>query len=220
MNYINVNSLLILLLFFSYSHSFSFGVKDTYEKYCFNKYITEGDQLTVSYVITSYPKELINADLTYSKEKNGSKNIIYQEKNKEYGNFKSQKPSEGYYDLCFYSKKGKEYYVSMEFYTLFEEHNYKEMATDKDIKTINREIKELKNDFDNFNSHARYIIDRQYFHRSMLTKLTNSIKRMTYLKIFCIAVLSIFQIYIIQKFFGPDKRISSIKGGFSDKSVL
>ena len=220
MKYININNLLIFLIFISYSHSFSFGVKDTYEKYCFNKYITEKDQITVSFGITSYPKELINVDFTYSKEKHSAKTMIYQVANKNSGSYKSQNPSEGYYELCFYSKKGKEFYVSMEFYTLFEEHNLKEMATDKDFKTINKDIKELKNDFDKIQANSRHLIDRKFWHNSILSKLTISIKKLTYLKIFCISVLSIFQIYIIQKFFGPDKRVSSIKGAFSDKSIL
>ena len=220
MKCINKYYFLIFLIFFSYSNSFSFGVNDRYEKYCFNKYVTAGDQITLSFVITSYPKELINADFTYSKEKHSTKAAIYQVTNKDSGNYKSQNPKEGYYELCFYSKKGKEYQVSMEFYTLFEEHNLKEMATDKDFKNINKDVQELKNDIEKMQANARHLIDRKYWHNSILSKLTNSIKRLTYLKMFCIAVLSIFQIYVVQKFFGPDKRVSSIKGAFSDKSIL
>ena len=213
--------LFIFLFFLSYSYCFSFGVKDHYEKYCFKKYIKVGDQITVSFAITSFPKELIHVDLAYQREKHDTKQMIYQVFDKDIGNYKSQKPlEEGYYELCFYSKKGKEYYASMEFYTLFEDHNLKEMATDKEIKTINKDIKEMEEAFDRIQINARHLNDRKYWHSSILKDLTESIKRLTYLKIFSIAVLSAFQIYIIQKFFGPEKRVSSIKGAFSDKNIL
>ena len=213
--------LFLFLIFLSYSYCFSFGVKDHYEKYCFKKFIKAGDQITVSFAITSFPKELIHVDLTYQREKHDMKVMIYQVFDKDVGNYKSQKPlEEGYYDLCFYSKKGKEYYASLEFYTLFEDHNLKEMATDKEIKTINKDIKEMKEAFDRIQINARHLNDRKHWHSSILKDLTESIKRLTYLKIFSVAVLSAFQIYIIQKFFGPDKRVSSIKGAFSDKNIL
>ena len=213
--------LYIFLLFLSDIYCFSFDVKDNYKKYCFKKFIKEGDQITVSFAITSFPKELINVDLTYQKEKHDMKVMIYQVFDKDIGNYKSQKPvEEGYYELCFYSKKGKEYYASLEFYTLFEDHNIKEMATDKEIKTINKDIKEMEEAFDRIQINARHLNDRKYWHSSILKDLTESIKRLTYLKIFSIAVLSAFQIYIIQKFFGPEKRVSSIKGAFSDKNIL
>ena len=51
--------------------------------------------------------------------------------------------------------------------------------------------------------------------------MIRSIKNATYLKIFFVVLMSGFQIYIITKFFGKEKRVSSIKGTFNDKgSVL
>ena len=214
-------SLIIFSLLLSYIKSFSFGVKDKYEKYCYKKYIYKGDQITVSFVITSFPKELIHVELTYQKERNSPKQMIYQVYDKDQGNYKSTKPEdEGYYELCFYSKKGKDIYVSMEYSSLYEDHNIKQIATDKEIKTINNDIKEMKNAFDKIQANARHLNNRKYRHMVLLQKLIYSIKKLTYLKIFFVAVLSTFQIYIIQKFFGPDKRVSSIKGAFSDKNIL
>lgn len=222
MKFINIYFIFLLFIsFISHSYCFSFGVKDEYEKYCFTKFIKEGDQITLSFVITSYPKELINADLSYRKNKNDPKSIIYQVVDKDKGDYNSQNSlKEGYYELCFYSKKGKQYYVSMEFSTLFEDHNLKKMATDKEIQTINKDIKDMKAQFEKIEVNSRHLIDIKYYLGSLLYSLTNSIKRLTYFKIFAIAVLSTFQIYIIQKFFGPDKRVTSIKGAFSDKSIL
>ena len=212
---------LIFSFLISLSYSLSFRVNDRYEKYCFNKFIKSGDQLTISFIITSFPKELINVDLVYQKEKYGTKTTIYQVNDKDHGDYKSENTSEeGYYELCFYSKKGKEFYVSMEFYTLFEDRNIKNIATDKDVKNINNDIKEIQTAFENIQINARHINDRKYIHLKILQQLMDSIKRLTFLKLFTIAILSAFQIYIIQKFFGKDKRVSSIKGGFSDKSIL
>ena len=218
----NISIFLILFSFLlSHINSFSFGVKDKYEKYCFKKYIYKGDQITLSFVITSFPKELIHVEFTHQKTKHDEKKIIYQVNEKDQGSYKSSNPEdEGYYELCFFSKKGKDIYVSMEYYTLYEDHNIKQIATDKEIKTINNDINEMKNAFDKIKSNARHLNSRKYRHIHLLNNLIESIKRLTYLKIFFVAVFSAFQIYVIQKFFGPDKRVSSIKGAFSDKSIL
>ena len=222
MKYLNIDIYFLIFSFLiSLSYSVSFRITDRYEKYCFNKFIKSGDQITISFLTTSYPKELFNVDLTYQREKYGTKTILYQVTDKDHGDYRPDKPSEeGYYDLCFYSKKGKEYYVSLEYYTLFEDRNVKEMATDKDVKNINNDIKEIKTAFENIQINARHLNDRKFRHLEILHELTDSIKRLTFLKLFTIAVLSAFQIYVIQKFFGKDKRVSTIKGGFSDKSIL
>ena len=146
----NISIFLILVSFLlSYINSFSFGVKDKYEKYCFKKYIYKGDQITLSFVITSFPKESIHVEFTYQKTKHDEKKVIYQVNEKDQGSYKSSNPEdEGYYELCFFSKKGKDIYVSMEYQTLYEDHNIKQIATDKEIKTINNDINEMKNAFD------------------------------------------------------------------------
>ena len=222
MKYLNIYFCFLIFSFLiSLSYSISFRINDRYEKYCFNKFIKSGDQITMSFIITSFPKELINAELTYQKQKYEEKTMIYQVNGKDHGDYKSDKPAdEGIYELCFYSKKGQEYYVSMEYYTLFEDHNIKDMATDKDVKNINKDITEIKNAFENIQINARHLNDRKFRHLEILQELIDSIKRLTFLKLFTITILSAFQIYIIQKFFGKDKRVSTIKGGFSDKSIL
>ena len=42
------------------------------------------------------------------------------------------------------------------------------------------------------------------------------IKKITYLKIACIIFISVFQVYVLHKFLGPDKRVSRVKGAFQD----
>ena len=220
----HINTFIISIIFsflISSSLSFHFGVIDTKEKYCYKKYIQKGDQITVSFMIASGQKDVIHVLLTYQKDKNARKINIYEAIDKESGDYTSENPTEeGLYELCFYSQKGKSLYVNMEFYTLYEEHDIKKVATDKEIKTFNEDIKEVKNVIDKIETNARHLNTRKYRHLKILKKYITSIKRLTYLKIFAVALLSLFQIYIVQKFFGPDKRVSTIKGIFSEKDAV
>ena len=216
MSYINIFIIFSSLLYFSFS--FSFNIPDTKEKYCFSKYIQKGDHITMSFMVSSSQKELIHVSLTFQKDKNSIKQNIYEVREKESGDYNSPDPTEeGYYELCFYSKKGKDIFVNMEFFTLYEEHDIKKIATDKEIKTINDDIKEVRDVVDKIESNARNLNTRKYNHLNILKQYITSIKRLTYLKIFAIALLSLFQIYVVQKFFGPNKRVSTIKGVFSGK---
>ena len=219
MRFINIFILYIFLSFLiTFSISFSFNIPDSKEKYCFKKYIQKGDHITVSFMVASSQKELIHVLLTYQKEKNSQKQNLYEVMDKESGDYNTQNPTEeGYYELCFFSKKGKNIYVNMEFYTLYEDHDIKKVATDKEIKTFNNDIKEIKNVVDKIETNARHLNTRKYRHLKILKQYITSIKRLTYLKIFAVALLSLFQIYVVQKFFGPDKRVSAIKGVFSEK---
>ena len=175
----------------------------------------------MSFMDASAPKELIHASLTYQKDKNSIKQKIYDVNEKESGDYNSQNPTEeGYYELCFYSQKGKNLYLNMEFFTLYEEHDIKKVATDKEIKTFNNDIKEIRDVVDKIETNARHLNTRKYNHLNVLEQYIASIKRLTYLKIFAVALLSLFQIYVVQKFFGPDKRVSTIKGIFSEKTPL
>ena len=216
MNFINIYIIFSSLIYLSFS--FSFNIPDKKEKYCFTKYIHKGDHITMSFMDASAPKELIHASLTYQKDKNSIKQKIYDVNEKESGDYNSQNPTEeGYYELCFYSQKGKNLYLNMEFFTLYEEHDIKKVATDKEIKTFNNDIKEIRDVVDKIETNARHLNTRKYNHLNVLEQYINSIKRLTYLKIFAVALLSLFQIYVVQKFFGPDKRVSTIKGVFSEK---
>ena len=216
-----INNIILFIIFsflISFSLSFSFSLPDEKEKYCLKKIIQKGDHITVSFMITSSQKDSIHVSLTYQKDKNSPKQNLYEVFDKESGDYNSQNPTEeGLYELCFYSKKGKQLYINMEFYTLYEEHDIKKVATDKEIKTFNNDIKEIKKVVDKIETNARHLNTRKYRHLKILKKYITSIKRLTYLKIFAVALLSLFQIYIVQKFFGPDKRVSTIKGVFSDK---
>ena len=222
MKNINIFTILIILSFLiSFSFEFSFGFNDEKEKYCFKKYIQKGDQITINFMLASTEKELLHVLLTYQKDKFSQKQNIYEVIDKESGDYTSSNPTEeGYYELCFFSKKGKYLYVNTEFYTLYEDHDLKKIATDKQIKTFNNDIKEIKNVVDKIETNARHLNTMKYMHLKILKEYITSIKRLTYLKIFVVALLSLFQIYVVHKFFGPDKRVSTIKGVFSEKDAV
>ena len=222
MRYLNIYAIpLIFSFLLNFIHCFTFVVIDNYEKYCFKKSIIQDDKLSISFLVTSYPKEAINVNLTYQKEEYSTKNIIYQVINEDQGTYKSEKPlDEGYYELCFYSKKGKQLYISLEFSSLFEDKNIKQLATDKEIKTINKDIKEMKEALEQMEANAKHLVHRAYDFFAIMRTIISSVKKLTFLKIFVLAAMTLFQIYIITKFFGTDKRVSTIKGGFKNKNDI
>ena len=223
MGYIKIYiTILIISILFSFSNCFSFLVNDNYEKYCFYKYLVGHSNILLTFVVISYPKELISADLFYKEDKYSTKKTLYQVVDKESDYYKLDDiKEEGYYEICFYSKKGKEFHVSMEFDSYIEERNVKKLATDKEIKSINKDIKEVKDALHKIEINAKHINNRNFEHYVILHSMISSIKNATYLKIFFVVLMSGFQIYIITKFFGKEKRISTIKGTFNDKgSVL
>ena len=211
---------IIFYLFFislPLSFSFLFEVNDHYPSYCFKKQLALGDKISLSFVVSAEQKEIVTAEL-----KNTDNNItIYKIVDAEMGNYKSEKSLDnGMYELCFFSQKGKKFQISMNFYTLYEDQNVKDLATDKEVKKINTEVEDIKNAFQKIESNARHLINRRYAHIYILKDIIGSIKRLTFLKIVAVAVLSAFQIYIIQKFFGTEKRVTHVKGAFADKGNI
>jgi len=212
MKYTNICIYLSLAYLISFSNCFMFRLIDDHEKYCFSKYIDNNDQIIANFVVASDKEQLIRVELTKQKDKTSPKVMIWNVVDKEDGDYYSENSlEEGYYELCFYSIRGEDFYVSMQFYSLNEDHNLNHLATDKEVKSIKTEIKEMKKAIDKIETNARHLNTRNFRHMSLLKEIISSIKRITSFKIVAIAVLSAFQIYIIQKFFGPDKRQSTIK---------
>ena len=212
MKYTNIYIYLSFEYLISFSNCFMFRLIDDHEKYCFSKYIENNDQIIANFVVASDKEQLIRVELTKQKEKTSPKVMIWSVVDKEDGDYYSESGlEEGIYELCFYSIRGEDFYVSMQFYSLNEDHNLNHLATDKEVKSIKTEIKEMKKAIDKIETNARHLNTRNFRHMSLLKEIISSIKRITSLKIVAVALLSAFQIYIIQKFFGPDKRQSTIK---------
>ena len=81
---------------------------------------------------------------------------------------------------------------------------------------MGNEVGDIKKVFGDIETNLKYAIDRKSRHFNILNDIISSIKNLTFFKLGIVFLLSVFQIIVIQKFFGPDKRVSSVKGAFSD----
>lgn len=208
-----MNSFLLLLLHFSISYCLLIEINDTRTKYCFNKKLTEPDKIKVNYLITSDKAEKLKVVFD-SKE---LKKVLFHEEGKQSGEYKSESPlPKGTYTLCFYPQEKKVYHVSFELSSFLESGRIEEIAKDKDVKLMISDAIEIKQTFQVIEKNIKNSLDRTYRHNKTLDDIITSIKNLTLLKLSIIGILSVFQIIVIQRFFGPDKRVSTVKGAFSD----
>ena len=208
-----MNSFLLLLLHFSISYCLLIEINDIRTKYCFNKKLTEPDKITVNYLITSDKAEKLKVVFN-SKE---LKKVLFHEEGKQSGEYKSESPlPKGTYTLCFYPQEKKVYHVSFELSSFLESGRIEEIAKDKDVKLMISDAIEIKQTFQVIEKNIKNSLDRTYRHNKTLDDIITSIKNLTLLKLSIVGILSVFQIIVIQRFFGPDKRVSTVKGAFSD----
>ena len=89
----------------------------------------------------------------------------------------------------------------------------KDLAKDKEVKGIKMGVLDLEKLFNDFEKNLKFISDRRNHHHTILKDVVGSIKTISVIKILIIISLSIFQVFIITKFFGTDKRVSTVKAG-------
>ena len=183
-------------------------------KYCFNKNLVEGDKIHLKFSLSSSNKEKIDVIL---KNVNNN-NTIYNANNINRGEYKSPHPEKnGYYELCFYPKQTKsKFYCTFEFYTSFEQNIIKNLAEDKEVQSMSKTILNVKNSLDKLKKSKSISHDNIFMQNKNVIKSIKKLKKITYLKIACIIFISVFQVYVLHKFLGPDKRISRVKGAFQD----
>lgn len=202
---------IIISFFLTKINAFLYKISGNKDKYCFRKIINENETLSLSFVVSSDNSETIKVTLTrlFNNE------IIYIEDKTESGFFKSEKGEDGgKYELCFFPFSNNKFYISFEFYTI-EEENIKELAKDIDIQYMVEEFKAVNTAFTEIENNARHINDKRFRNTKILRKIINSVENWTIIKIIIISLLSILQVFIIRKFFGPDKRLSKVKGAYS-----
>lgn len=215
MKFIILFFICIELSLITFSFEFLIKLNEKSPKFCATKIISANDKITMSYVVNAEIHEPIRAELKEIQTNTQLYHLPYGEK----GTYSSQSPlKKGTYELCFYLLSRKELYVSWEFYTLYEDQNQKDLASDIQVKNISREIDDIKSAVNNIESNARHLFDGKYRHLQILKEITTSIKRLTTFKILVITILSGFQVYVIQKFFGKEKRVTKIQGAFSEKN--
>ena len=180
--------------------------------YCFTKTIYETeDTIKISFLISSGRTEAINISL---KNKDGK--ILYQEITKQRGEYQTDVIPSGDYTLCFSPRTTNEYYVTFDMQIAGDSSVTKDLAKDKEVKNIKNGVVELEKLFNDFEKNLKFIVDRRNHHHTILKDVVGSIKTISAIKILIIISLSLFQVFIITKFFGTDKRVSAIKAGTKD----
>ena len=191
-------------------------IEKTKKRYCFSKDIEdENDYLEMSYTISSNKKETIYVTLM---QKRGGKTIFKQEK-KQSGNFKTNILEYGTYELCFYPVTKNDFYLSFEFFSYQETGVIKDLAIDKEFKNMSYGVKQLQLAINDFDKNLGFLTDRRTRHHVILTEMIQSIKTLSYVKIAILILLSLFQIFVIRKFFGKDKRVTKLPGAFSGEKL-
>ena len=204
--------ILITFLFFIGIQSTLLQISSGKSEYCFYKDLVEEDTIHLNYIISSEQSEKVEVVFKSS----GDGKDLYVEKEAQNGEYKSEILPIGEYSLCFKSLESNEFFISFEFYSYNENGIVKELAQDKEVKQMSEGVNELKASFQSFEKNFRFIVDRRTRHTTILTDIITSIKQLTFLKMAIILVLSVFQVIVIQRFFGPDKRVTTVKGAFSD----
>ena len=206
--FINSKLLIIFILIISIS-SLKVKINGRQKDYCFTKTIYENeDTMKIFFLVSSGKAEQINVTF-----KNQEGKIIYQETTRQRGDYQSDVLPSGDYTLCFSPRTSNEYYVSFDMQIAGESAVTKDLAKDKEVKGIKNGVLDLEKLFNDFEKNLKFIVDRRNHHHTILKDVVGSIKTISVIKILIIIVLSMFQVFIITKFFGTDKRVTTVKAG-------
>lgn len=205
---------LILISILSLSNSLLVHMGDS-RPHCFEKALAHEDILLINYIVSSDKEEKLSMTLT----KLYTEDVIFQLKNNQTSNFKSDLLKSGIYTLCFIPSDANNYFISFDFISYSEAGVVKELAQDKEVKLIGLGIDQIKTAFQDFELKLKNIVDRRSRHNIILNDIIKSIKKLTFVKIAIITLISIFQVFLIRKFFGPDKRVTKVSGPYSHESL-
>ena len=203
----------LILLFFFFSlqniNAFMFGVQKFQREYCFSKEINSDDErITFNYATIGEKKQYVDAVLRQLTPK---RKDIYSTSKSESGEFKTNPLSHGKYHLCFYPYSTDSFSITFNFQTSEEEGDIKNIATDTQLKEIQSKIEDIKKGIRTIENNENTLISTKFTHFLYLSDYIHQIKNLTLIKICIIGAISLFQIYVIQKMFGEDKRMSQIK---------
>ena len=206
--FVNSNLLILFTLIISIS-SLKVKINGRQKDYCFTKTIYENeDTMKIFFLVSSGKAEQINVTF-----KNQEGKIIYQETTRQRGDYQSDVLPSGDYTLCFSPRTSNEYYVSFDMQIAGESAVTKDLAKDKEVKGIKNGVLDLEKLFNDFEKNLKFIVDRRNHHHTILKDVVGSIKTISFIKILIIIILSMFQVFIITKFFGTDKRVTAVKAG-------
>ena len=210
---ISLRQILILLLtIVSYANGLKVKINGKQKDYCFIKSIYDvEDTIKIFFLISSGRTESVNVTF-----KNSDGKILYQEVTRQRGEYQSDVLPQGDYTLCFSPRTNNQYYISFDMQISSDSAVTKDLAKDKEVKGIKNGVLDLEKLFNDFEKNLKFIVDRRNHHYVILLNVISSIKTISAIKILIIILLSIFQVFIITKFFGTNKRVSTIKAGSKD----
>ena len=210
---ISLRQILILsLTIVSYANGLKVKINGKQKDYCFIKSIYDvEDTIKIFFLISSGRTESVNVTF-----KNSDGKILYQEVTRQRGEYQSDVLPQGDYTLCFSPRTNNQYYISFDMQISSDSAVTKDLAKDKEVKGIKNGVVDLEKLFNDFEKNLKFIVDRRNHHYVILLNVISSIKTISAIKILIIILLSIFQVFIITKFFGTNKRVSTIKAGNKD----
>ena len=202
--------IIFLLYLLGIIDAFTFGIKSNEKEYCFGKEINSNDQtLSFNYATIGEKKELVDVIL---KQISPQKKEIYSIVGRESGHHKTNPLTQGRYNLCFYPKTStNDFQISFNCQTSEEEGDIMSIATDTQFKEVRQKIEEIKNGMRILEQNNKIIYNRKFSHFMYLSNYISQIKGLTFIKIIIVGIISLFQIFVIRRMFGDDKRMSQIK---------
>ena len=210
--FLNTKILIILFIIISSSKALKVKINGRQKDYCFTKSIYENeDTMKIFFLISSGRTEQLNVTF-----KNKEGKILYQEVTRQRGEYQTDVLPQGDYTLCFSPRTSNQYYISFDMQLSSDSAVTKDLAKDKEVKGIKNGVLDLEKLFNDFEKNLKFIVDRRNHHHTILRDVVGSIKTISAIKVLIIISLSLFQVFIITKFFGADKRVSTIKAGAKD----
>ena len=211
-----LTKIITILLTITFSAALKVKINGKQKDYCFTKSIYDvEDTIKIFFLISSGKTEQLNVIF-----KNKEGKILYQEVTRQRGEYQSDVLPQGDYTLCFSPRNSNQYYVSFDIQVASDSDLTKDLAKDKEVKGIKNGVLDLEKLFNDFEKNLKFIVDRRNHHHSILEDVVGSIKKISAIKILIIILVSIFQVFIITKFFGTNKRVSAIKTGTGTKDIL
>ena len=208
--------IITILLTITFSTALKVKINGKQKDYCFTKSIYDvEDTIKIFFLISSGKTEQLNVIF-----KNKEGKILYQEVTRQRGEYQSDVLPQGDYTLCFSPRNSNQYYVSFDIQVASDSDLTKDLAKDKEVKGIKNGVLDLEKLFNDFEKNLKFIVDRRNHHHSILEDVVGSIKKISAIKILIIILVSIFQVFIITKFFGTNKRVRDIKTGTGTKDIL
>ena len=190
-------------------NSFMLEVGKYQREYCFFKIIESSTQ-TINYNFQTMgeSKENINSVL---RQISPNQKDIHITKDSDNGQFNSSPLEPGKYKLCFYPYSINTFSISFNFQTSEEDGVFKNIATDSQMKKMKEKLDELNRGIKDVQTVSNNLLNRKFMNYNYLNNYVRQIKTLTFVKIGIVGLISLFQIYVIRKMFGDDRRMSKIK---------